>query len=99
MYGCRRKLAALGYREITGLAGNFLIGEGETAKGHEFHYSQYEGKYTTPAYFNKGRFRARQEGYLYKNLVAGYTHFHFASNPKLVENWLTASHSKFSSIN
>ncbi|MEK4148722.1 cobyrinate a,c-diamide synthase [Robertmurraya sp. FSL W8-0741] len=95
----QEKLAALGYREITGLAGNFLIGEGETAKGHEFHYSQYEGKYTTPAYFNKGRFRARQEGYLYKNLVAGYTHFHFASNPKLVENWLTASHSKFSSIN
>ncbi len=42
----QEKLAALGYREITGVAGNFLIGEEEQAKGHEFHYSTYEGEYT-----------------------------------------------------
>ncbi|MEK4026652.1 cobyrinate a,c-diamide synthase [Mammaliicoccus sciuri] len=84
------KRAALGYREITGVSGNFLIGEEEQAKGHEFHYSKYEGEHTTPAYFSKGRFRAQQEGYLHKNLVAGFTHFHFASNPQLVENWLKA---------
>ncbi|MBU7592742.1 cobyrinate a,c-diamide synthase [Metabacillus halosaccharovorans] len=84
------KLAALGYREITGVPGNFLINEEEQAKGHEFHYSTYEGKHTSPAYISKGRFRAQQEGYLHKNIVAGYTHFHFASNPQLVKNWLTA---------
>lgn len=82
------KLAALGYREITGVSGNFLISEQEQAKGHEFHYSVYEGTHDTPAYFSKGRFRAQQEGYLMQNLVAGYTHFHFASNPQLVRNWL-----------
>ncbi len=82
------KLAALGYREITGVSGNFLISEQEQAKGHEFHYSVYEGTHDTPAYFSKGRFRAQQEGYLKQNLVAGYTHFHFASNPQLVRNWL-----------
>lgn len=82
------KLAALGYREITGVEGNFLIGEDEVAKGHEFHYSIYEGTHETPAYLSKGRFRAQQEGYLRGNLVAGYTHFHFASNPQLVNNWL-----------
>lgn len=82
------KLAALGYREITGVEGNFLISEEEQAKGHEFHYSTYEGEHTLPAYFSKGRFRAQQEGYLHKNLVSGYTHFHFASNPQLVKNWL-----------
>jgi cobyrinic acid a,c-diamide synthase len=86
----QEKLAALGYREITGVPGNFLINEGEQAKGHEFHYSAYEGEHTSPAYFSKGRFRAQQEGYLAENLVAGYTHFHFASNPQLVKNWLTA---------
>ncbi len=37
------KLAALGYREITGVKGNFLIHDDEQAKGHEFHYSTYEG--------------------------------------------------------
>ena len=84
----QEKLAALGYREITGVKGNFLINEDEQAKGHEFHYSTYEGEHETPAYFSKGRFRAQQEGYLNGNLVAGYTHFHFASNPKLVQNWL-----------
>jgi len=82
------KLAALGYREITGVDGNFFIGAEDQAKGHEFHYSTYEGDHDCPAYFSKSRFRAQQEGYLHGNLVAGYTHFHFASNPKLVENWL-----------
>ncbi|MGM0901757.1 MAG: cobyrinate a,c-diamide synthase [Bacillota bacterium] len=85
----QEKLAALGYREITGVPGNFLLNEAEQAKGHEFHYSTYEGELSSPAYFSKGRFRAQQEGYLHKNLVAGYTHFHFASNPQLVKNWLT----------
>lgn len=85
----QQKLAALGYREITGVQGNFLINEQQQAKGHEFHYSTYSGTHETPAYFSKGRFRAQQEGYLNGNLVAGYTHFHFASNPQLVQNWLT----------
>ncbi|MDM5225147.1 cobyrinate a,c-diamide synthase [Cytobacillus sp. NJ13] len=84
------KLAALGYREITGVPGNFLMNEGDQAKGHEFHYSSYEGEHSSPAYFSKGRFRSQQEGYLTDNLVAGYTHFHFASNPQLVKNWLAA---------
>lgn len=84
------KLAALGYREITGVEGNFLIGKQQLAKGHEYHYSVYEGNHETPAYFTKGRFGAKQEGYLHGNLVAGYTHFHFASNPQLVKNWLAS---------
>ncbi|WP_433958014.1 cobyrinate a,c-diamide synthase [Cytobacillus horneckiae] len=84
------KLAALGYREITGMAGNFFMSEEDSAKGHEFHYSSYEGEHASPAFFSKGRFRAQKEGYLQKNLVAGYTHFHFASNPQIVKNWLAA---------
>ena len=84
------KLAALGYREITGTTGNFLIGKEEEAKGHEFHYSTFEGTHASPAYFTKSRFRTQAEGYLHGNLVAGYTHFHFASNPKLIENWIEA---------
>ncbi|KOS68230.1 cobyrinic acid a,c-diamide synthase [Lysinibacillus contaminans] len=84
------KLAALGYREISGTEGNFLIGANEEAKGHEFHYSKYSGEHETPAYETKGRFGQKQEGYNVNNLVAGYTHFHFVSNPQLVDNWITA---------
>ena len=36
------KLAALGYREISGHHSNFLL-EDLTAKGHEFHYSSFHG--------------------------------------------------------
>jgi cobyrinic acid a,c-diamide synthase len=30
----------------------------------------------------------KKEGYLKHNLVAGYTHFHFASSSKLAMNWI-----------
>ena len=84
------KLARLGYREIFGTADNFLIGAEEQAKGHEFHYSKYSGSHNTATYETIGRFGKKKEGYQEGNLVAGYTHFHFVSNPKLVDNWLTA---------
>ena len=87
----QKKLAALGYREIFGTKENFLIDQDQQAKGHEFHYSTFEGAENVPyAYKTKGRFGMKQEGYLKDNLVAGYTHFHFASNPQLVERWIEA---------
>lgn len=87
----QKKLAALGYREIFGTKENFLIDQDQQAKGHEFHYSTFEGAESVPyAYKTKGRFGMKQEGYLKDNLVAGYTHFHFASNPQLVERWIEA---------
>ena len=87
----QKKLAALGYREIFGTEGNFLIDQDQQAKGHEFHYSTFEGAEGLPyAYETKGRFGKKSEGYLQDNLVAGYTHFHFASNPQLVERWIRA---------
>jgi cobyrinic acid a,c-diamide synthase len=84
------KLAALGYREVWGLPGNFLFAEGQTARGHEFHYSCFEGEEgkDQSAYEVKGRNVMQQEGYLYKNVVAGYTHLHFASQPSIVKAWI-----------
>ena len=85
----QNKLAALGYREITALNGNFLLKEGQTAKGHEFHYSTFHTEAGIPAaYETKGMRGMAREGYLTKNLAAGYTHIHFASQPALVENWI-----------
>ena len=83
------KLAALGYREIKGHPSNYLLEE-LTAKGHEFHYSSFHGaEDDIPyAYETKGMRGISKEGYLLQNLVAGYTHFHFASCPEMVENWI-----------
>ncbi|MGM0873772.1 MAG: cobyrinate a,c-diamide synthase [Bacillota bacterium] len=83
------KRAALGYREISGQKNNFLIGENQNARGHEFHYSTFHSESDIQyAYETKGMRGTKKEGYLKHNLVAGYTHFHFASCPEMVENWI-----------
>ncbi|WP_160723290.1 cobyrinate a,c-diamide synthase [Bacillus sp. USDA818B3_A] len=83
------QLAAIGYREITGVEGNYLLAPNLKAKGHEFHYSTFlpkkEGHH---AYQIKGMRGLTEEGYMKGNLIAGYTHFHFGSCPEMVENWL-----------
>lgn len=84
------KRAALGYREIKGQ--NFLLKGELEAKGHEFHYSTFHPKEEVIdyAYEVKGMRGVKKEGVLYRNVVAGYTHFHFASCPQIVENWIDA---------
>ncbi|WP_282937391.1 cobyrinate a,c-diamide synthase [Paenibacillus sp. RC67] len=89
----QKKLAALGYRDITGMEGNFLLGSSDRAKGHEFHYSTFQPNQDAviqSAYETKGMRGMKQEGYINENasLVAGYTHIHFASAPELVERWV-----------
>ncbi|UJF36367.1 cobyrinate a,c-diamide synthase [Paenibacillus hexagrammi] len=88
----QRKLAALGYREVEGVPGNFLLAEGEKARGHEFHYSTFHSdeQEVKPAFHSKGRLGTKPEGIVMANLVAGYTHLHFASNPQMVGRWLDA---------
>lgn len=83
------KLAALGYREISGQNANFLL-ENLSAKGHEYHYSTFlAAEERVPyAYETKGMRGVSKEGYILHHLVAGYTHFHFASCPEMVENWI-----------
>ncbi len=83
------KLAALGYREISGLANNYLFKDDMEVRGHEFHYSIFTPTGELPgAYRVSSRFGTGEEGFLYKNVVAGYTHIHFASNPDVLENFL-----------
>ncbi|GIQ69579.1 cobyrinate a,c-diamide synthase [Xylanibacillus composti] len=95
------KLAALGYRDVRGTSFNFLLPDGETAKGHEFHYSVMlqdaerasdSDKQGDPiagaAYETAGRFGMKREGFAFANLCAGYTHLHFGSNPEIVRRWI-----------
>lgn len=83
------KLAALGYREVTGKDDNFFFHGNVKAKGHEFHYSTFHPKGEVPyAYQTKGMRGIKQEGYMKGNLVAGYTHFHFGSCQEMVKNWM-----------
>ncbi|QAR33445.1 cobyrinate a,c-diamide synthase [Geovibrio thiophilus] len=72
---------ALGYVRVTGSGHlNGLV-------GHEFHYSMLENvreKYLFT--LEKVTSKARSEdGFLKKNTLAGYVHFHFASNPSVLD--------------
>lgn len=83
------KRVALGYREISGRKNNFLISGQQKARGHEFHYSTFEADIEIQhAYETKGMRGTKLEGCLIHHLVAGYTHFHFASCVEMVENWI-----------
>jgi cobyrinic acid a,c-diamide synthase len=86
----QKKLASFGYREIWGASGNFLLREAAAAKGHEFHYSVYQSGSSLPAaYLTAGRTSGKEEGVLYRKLVAGYTHIHFASDPELAQRFVS----------
>ncbi|WP_127529382.1 cobyrinate a,c-diamide synthase [Paenibacillus kobensis] len=76
------KLAALGYREVTGMRDSLLLAEGETIRGHEFHYSTLTADLEDypHAYETKGLRGSGKDGYGTPSITAGYTHVHFASN-------------------
>ncbi|MDR1954635.1 MAG: hydrogenobyrinic acid a,c-diamide synthase (glutamine-hydrolyzing) [Candidatus Methanoplasma sp.] len=82
---------SLGYVEMTCCTDNILCGKGWTVRGHEFHYSA-----TVPAgpdryAFVLGRGNGiadGRDGLMTGNIVAGYTHIHFASNPKIPERFV-----------
>lgn len=85
----QKRLAALGYREVKGYSYHWLLAEEMIAKGHEFHYSTFTPDGEIPyAYQTKGLRGDKPEGYHRENLIAGYTHLHFASCPELVKRWI-----------
>ncbi|GMA62674.1 cobyrinate a,c-diamide synthase [Alicyclobacillus fastidiosus] len=91
MVRMQSELAALGYREVTARTDNLLLLRGEVARGHEFHYSTATHDDTDwPYAYDTHGWGVRQEGYANGNVLAGYTHLHFASNPQMVERLIQA---------
>jgi len=86
----QKKREALGYVNLTVLKDNFLSAAGEELKGHEFHWSRLDNVSPESIYLysSSKRGTSKQEGFLYKNVLAAYTHIHFASQPKLAENFI-----------
>ncbi len=91
---------SLGYREAV-FSEDCMLGEKNARlRGHEFHYSQVlEVKDGKPGVrFNvfgeadrgemekKMEIKTKKSSALYKSTLAGYTHFHFGSNPRAAEN-------------
>src|SRR3712207_3507591 len=87
----RRRRVSLGYRELTGRPGNFLVAPGETVRGHEFHWSELEQPAPESTAADQVIApRARPEGFLRGRLLASYLHLHFGSRASLAPNLIGA---------
>lgn len=82
-----KSLVGLGYVQATSLADSIIAGQGKVLRGHEFHYSQVRNSLHDAAFSLKGGkgTDGRQAGYGKQNILASYIHFHFRSNPTIVE--------------
>ncbi len=85
----------LGYRLAQAVADSWLFTNGETIRGHEFHYSIWEGRppELPPAYFllpPNGQGEPRPEGGRLDTLWASYIHVHFWTKPVLAARFVEA---------
>jgi cobyrinic acid a,c-diamide synthase len=93
----------LGYRVARSAAAavgdSWFLGAGETVRGHEFHYSTWEGRPADlpPAYYLLPRLGAAEEeeeqspeGACLGSLWASYVHVHFGARPELAERFVRA---------
>ncbi|MEW6734024.1 MAG: cobyrinate a,c-diamide synthase [Acidobacteriota bacterium] len=87
------RLAALGYFNVEGLNQHMPLAVRETARGHQFRYSQIDPmpESITRSYRLSPRRDGEQsclEGYVINNCLASYIHLHFLSNPNFATRWL-----------
>jgi len=87
-----KRLQHFGYCEAEGL-GSFLLRPGEVVKGHEFHYSNWDGEGLAPACTARRRRtgEARPEGYARSTIHASYVHVHFHGCPWLARRFVRAA--------
>jgi cobyrinic acid a,c-diamide synthase len=88
-----RERLTMGYRQITARRDTLLLKQGEQARKHEFHYSDWiDGGELPHAYDIAPRQGevARPEGFAAGNLLASYVHLHFAANPAIASNFVEA---------
>lgn len=89
---CNR-LQEIGYGEITTNRKTLLGEAGTKFRGHQFRYSNYQCEGTVPTAFDLHKRRRGAEtvdGYYRDNILAGYVHAHWASNPGIPVNIVRA---------
>jgi len=85
-------LKALGYGEVLWKRDSFLAPAGTRVPGHLFHWSSLAEPVGEEPVFEMDRTgEILNEGFLYKNVLASYVHFHFASCPSLAGNFVKAA--------
>ena len=91
------KRLSMGYREVVAVQDSPVLEAGNTARGHEFHYSDWvspakrEGTFAYQIKPRTGNENAvKKEGFVKGNILASYVHLHFASNPVIADRFVNA---------
>jgi len=87
-------LQNFGYVTAAAEAGSFLVSQGETVRGQEYHFSSWTGEGGAGSIWKvarPGRDEKRAEGYREGLLHASYVHLHFGSSPKAASRLVTAA--------
>lgn len=89
------KRLTLGYRLARAVGPSWLLADGETVRGHEFHYSHWEDRPADlpPAYTllpSSGAGETWADGACVGNLWASYVHLNFWAKPELAERFVAA---------
>ena len=81
----------LGYRWVKAAGDTLLLRTGEQGRGHEFHYSEFEGNLAEHAFQvgSTSEVMERNDGYARNNILASYIHLHFDSNLVMAVNFIT----------
>lgn len=88
-----KRLTRFGYCEATAKQDTLLAKKGETLRGHEFHYSDFNSP--LPAALDCSKWRDGvaisrwQGGFQHEATFASYLHVHFAQRPEMLNHWLT----------
>jgi cobyrinic acid a,c-diamide synthase len=88
------RLQRFGYAEVTARGHCPFLGRGEKIRGHEFHYSDIgpmpRNIQRTYVVSRRKNQEHHTEGYRRQNVLAGYLHLHFASNPDFAKRFVAA---------
>lgn len=85
------KRQGLGYITVQALQDNILCKKGDTFKGHEFHWSSLhvpEGTQYAYAISKCDDRKSKMDGVYADRVLGSYAHVHFATDPRLVKQFL-----------
>jgi len=93
-YSRMQERLRMGYRLVRAHRDTLLLPQGETTRGHEFHYSDWEERPADAPYAYEIAPRtgeeSRPEGFACGSVLASYVHLHFDANPALAPNFVKA---------
>jgi cobyrinic acid a,c-diamide synthase len=78
----------LGYRTVRALRDGPLLRQGETVRGHEFHWSNLEGSGGLDPAYSVLESGGRLEGFQRGSVIASYVHLHMAALPSMARRFV-----------